>query len=103
MGVTLQCSVLSKGLKDNTACIAMVKRGYSQAMRHLQRHCKLSLGFTSEVLLPDKTDPDASFYLSDLVYCPTELQKGDWMTKEPPPAKFAAALQLVGNELRALC
>ena len=40
---------LVKGLEDNTAYAATVKRGYSPAMRHLQRHCKLRLGFTDEV------------------------------------------------------
>ena len=100
MEVSLNRLVLLRGLEDNTACIATVKRGYSPAMRHLQRHCKLSLGFTNEVFFPDKTDLDAPFYLSDIVYCPTDLQKGDWMAKELTPVKFAAALKLAGYDPR---
>ena len=83
-------------MEDNTACIAAIKRGYSSAMSH----CRLSLGFSNEVFFPDKTDPDAPFYLSELIYCPTEVQKGDWMTKELTPVKFAAALQLAGYNPR---
>ena len=98
--VSLNRHVLLRGLEDNTACIAAIKRGYSSAMRHLQRHCRLSLGFSNEVFFPDKTDPDAPFYLSELVYCPTDVQKGDWMTKELTPVKFAAALQLAGYNPR---
>ena len=37
MEVSLNRLVLLRGLEDNTACIAAVKRGYSPAMRHLQR------------------------------------------------------------------
>ena len=100
MEVSLDRLVLLRALEDNTACISTVQRGYSPAMRHLQRHCKLSLGFTHEVFFPDKTDPDATFYLSELVYCPTDEQKGDWMTKELTPVKFTAALELAGYASR---
>ena len=65
-------------------------------MRRLHRHCRLSLGFANEVFFPDKTDPDAPYYFSELIYCPTDVQKGDWMTKELTPVKFATALQLAG-------
>ena len=62
----------------------------------MQRHCKLSLGFANEVFFPDKTNPDAPYYLSELVYCPTDLQKGDWMTKELAPKAFEQAWLLAG-------
>ena len=101
MEVSLQRLVLSKGLEDNIACIATMKRGYSPATRHLQHHCRLSLRFSNEVLFPDKTDPDAPFCLADLVYCPTDPQKEDWMSKELPPIKFAAGLKLAGHERRS--
>ena len=71
-----------RGIEDNTQCIAAIKRGYSPALRHLWRHCRLNLGFTHEVLYPDRTDPDAPRFLSNLQYCETSQQKEDWMTKE---------------------
>ena len=89
------CSRL-QGQEDNTACVAAVQRGYSPALRHLQRHIQLSTGFTYEVFYPDLTDPTAPQYLAKLDYGATEKQKGDWMTKELPPIKFAAALELAG-------
>ena len=52
-------------------------------------------------LFHHKTDPGAPLYVSELVYCPTDLQKGDWMTKELTPVKFfSAALELAGYEPR---
>ncbi len=46
-------------MEDNTACIAAIQRGYSPALRHLQRHVRLSTGFAHEVFFPDLTDPTA--------------------------------------------
>jgi hypothetical protein len=96
MEVSLGRLVRLRGLEDNTQCIAAIQRGYSPALRHLQRHCRLSLGFTHEVFFPDRTDPDAPQYISKLEYCETSKQKGDWMTKENPPNKFQACLRLAG-------
>ena len=83
-------------MEDNTACIAAIQRGYSPALRHLQRHVRLSTGFAHEVFFPDLTDPTAPQYWSKLDYCETKKQKGDWMTKELTPIQHAAALQLAG-------
>jgi hypothetical protein len=98
MEVSLGRLVRLRGLEDNTQCIAAIQRGYSPALRHLQRHCRLSLGFTHEVFFPDKTDPEAPQYFSKLEYCDTNSQKGDWMTKESPPTKFQASLRLAGYQ-----
>ena len=64
MEVSLGRLVCLRGLEDNTQFIAAIQRGYSPALRHLQRHCRLSLGFTHEVFFPDRTDPNAPLYLS---------------------------------------
>ncbi len=92
--VSLQRLVRFHGQEDNTACIAAIQRGYSPALRHLQRHIRLSTGFIHEVFFPDLTDPTAPHYWSKCDYCETAKQKGDWMTKELTPIKHAAALQL---------
>ena len=46
MEVSLGRVVHLRSMEDNTQCIAAIKRGHSPALRHLQRHCRLSLGFT---------------------------------------------------------
>ena len=94
MEVSLNRLVLLRGNKDNTQCIAALKRGYSPNLRHLQRHCRLSLGFSHEVFFPDLTDPQAPHYLAKLEYCETAAQKGDWMTKELTRIKFKGAHEL---------
>ena len=96
MEVSLNRLVLLNGYEDNTQCIAAIRRGYSPNLRHLQRHCRLSLGFTNEVFYPDLTNPDAPQYKALLNYIETDKQKGDWMTKELTPAKFKAARELAG-------
>ena len=94
--VFLQRWVLLNSQEDNIQCIAAIQRGYSPALRHLQRHIRLSTGFTHEVFVPDRTDATAPQYPFELVYCETKQQKGDWVTKELPPIGFAAALELAG-------
>ena len=96
MEVSLNGMVMLRGLEDNTQCIAAIQRGYSAALRHLQWHCRLSLGFAHEVFFPDRTDPSAPQYKSKLQYCESAEQKGDWMTKKNPPKKFRACLELAG-------
>jgi hypothetical protein len=65
-------------------------------LRYLKRHAELSLGFTSEVFFPDKSDPDAPKYWSELTYWESKSHKGDWMTKELSPKDFDKAAQLAG-------
>ena len=98
MEVSLKRMVILCGLEDNTQCISALKRGYSPSLRHLQRHSRLSLGFSHEVFYPDRTDPNAPQYLACLQYCETAQQKGDWMTMENVPNKFVACLKLAGYE-----
>ena len=94
--VTLGRPVKFVGKEDNTACIAAVKRGYSPALRYLQRHAQVSLGFVHEVSHPDFDDDAASKYLSELGYWESKCHKGDWMTKEISPKDFSHALRLAG-------
>ena len=88
--VLLQCH------EDNTQTIFAIRRGYSPALRHLKRHINLGLGFTHEVFYPDLSDSSAPKYWSSLVYCPTDEQLGDMLTKELPPIKFSAAIGAAG-------
>ena len=94
--VTLGRPVKLMGKKNNTACIASVKRGYSPALGYLQRHYQTSLGFCHELFHPDWEDPVAPKYLSDLVYWESKFHKGDWMTKELSPRPFQDAVKLAG-------
>ena len=96
MEVSLGRVVHLRCLEDNTQCISAIQRGYSPALRHLLRHCRLSLGFAHEVFFPDRTDPSAPQYDSSSEYCESLKQKGDWMTKENPPNKFQSCLKLAG-------
>ena len=82
--------------EDNTACIAALKRGYSSALRYLQRHAQLSLGFSHEVFFPDFDNPAAPKYLAELTYWESKLHKGDWTTKELQPRPFQDAVKLAG-------
>ena len=94
--VTLGRPVKLVGKEDNTACIAAVKRGYSPALRYLQRHAQVSLGFVNKVFHLDFNDDAAPKYLAELGYWESKSHKGDWMTKELPPKDFSHALSLAG-------
>ena len=94
--ITLGRLVLLQCREDNTQAIAAVRRGYSPALRHLKRHVKLGLGFTSEVFHPDLADPQAPRYWASMVYCESSKQLGDWMTKELGPKDFQAARTMAG-------
>ena len=94
--ITLGRPVKLVGKEDNTACIAAVKRGYSPALRYLQRHAQVSLGFAHEVFHPEWEDNAAPKYLAELAYWESKSHKGDWMTKELPPKDFCHAVSLAG-------
>ena len=82
--------------EDNTQCIALVKRGFSPAMRYLKRHAKLSLGFVHEVFFPDLDNEDAPRYSAEIKYWPSTEHKGDWMTKELNQKDFINARERAG-------
>ena len=52
------------GKGDNTACVSAVKRGYSPALKYLQRHAQVSLGFANEVFHPNWEDRAAPIQVS---------------------------------------
>ena len=93
--VTLQRAVKLICKEDNTACIAAIKRGYSVALRYLKRHTGCSLGFTNEVFFPDLNEGSPQYW-AQINYWESKLHKGDWMTKELPPASFEKAKRLAG-------
>ena len=90
----LRRSVKLVGNEENTQCIAAIKRGCSPSLRHLQRHCRTSLGFSYEVFYPDADS--IVQYDSELRYCETAKQKGDWMTKALGRAGFIKAREAAG-------
>jgi len=94
--VTLGRSVKLVCKEDNTACIAALKKGYSSALRYLQRHAQVSLGFSHEVFFPDFNDPAAPKYVSELTYWESKSHKGDCMMKELQPKAFNDAMKLAG-------
>ena len=94
--VTLGRPVKLVGKEDNTACISAIKRGYSLALRYLQRHAQVSLGFSHEVFFPDFDDAGAPKYVAELAYWESKSHKGDWMTKELQPKQFQDAVKLAG-------
>ena len=82
--------------EDNTACIAAIKRGYSPALRYLQRHAQVSLGFAHEIFHPNWDDEAEPKYLSEITYCESQSHKEDWMTKELSPKDFNKDVSLAG-------
>ena len=55
-------------LTNDSASMAAIWCGYNPALRHMQRHTRLSTGFAPEILLPDLTDPTAPQSWSKLDY-----------------------------------
>ena len=70
--------------------------GYSLALRYLQRHAQVSLGFCHEIFHPNWEDDCAPKYLAEMTYWESQSHKGDWMTKELSPASFEKAKRLAG-------
>ena len=73
--------------EDNTATIKVLKKGYSSKLRHVQRTHKLNLGVVKEAI------DDQSVYLE---HVETTKQAADIFTKDLAPAKWPAALELLG-------
>ena len=81
--------------EDNTQCISAVKRGYSTALKHLPRHCRMDLGFVNDVIAGVDEDGNKCYW-SEIVHEPTATQKGDIFTKSLDRAKFLQGRQLLG-------
>jgi hypothetical protein len=73
--------------EDNMSTITVIESGYSPQLRHLQKHHRISLGLVHELC----QNPDI-----DVKHCPTDLQKGDILTKGLARPKHEPACRLVG-------
>ena len=80
--------------EDNSQCISAIKRGYSPALRYLQRHCRMDLGFSNEVVMGYYPD-GSKMYLSEIRHAGTATHKGDFLTKPLDRSKFINAKQLI--------
>ena len=73
-------------MEDNTACIQVLKAGYSARLRHISKHHRVNLSSTCEAI------KDHGILVP---YCPTDEQAADIFTKPLPPAKWQEALRLL--------
>ena len=76
-------------MEDNQATIKIVKKGYSQKLRHISRTHKVDLSSIKEVLDRDTVSVE---------YVDTNLQAADIFTKGLAPHKWDNALDLLGLE-----
>ena len=72
--------------EDNQATIKIVKKGYSSKMRHVSRHHRVDIGSIHETI--DQSDVE-------LTYIESSKQAADIFTKDLPPMKWPAALDLL--------
>ena len=78
-------------MEDNQATILVIRKGYSQKLRHIQRTHKINLGSIKEEI--DKDDVT-------LGYIFTEFQSADIFTKELEPMKWQNAMDLLGIDTK---
>ena len=96
-----QCEVvLGREIKlvcheDNMQVVQGVARGYSPSLRHLQRHDRLSLGFSFEVFT-ERDEDGYRRYLAEMKYECSKQQKGDVFTKPLARADFESAKSMLG-------
>ena len=74
--------------EDNSACITIIKAGYSLALRHLAKHHRISLSFAHEVT--------SNEYDADLRHIDSAHQRGDFLTKALPRSSFENACRMNG-------
>ena len=77
--------------EDNEACIKVVNKGYSPALRHLERTARCSIGFPHELFVENKETAETCL----LQYCPTLLQKADLFTKALERVAYQRNLALI--------
>ena len=72
--------------EDNTATIKVMRKGYSNKLRHVNRTHKLNLGIMKEALENES---------AALEHVETDKQAADIFTKDLPPLKWPPALKLM--------
>jgi hypothetical protein len=77
--------------EDNEACIKVINKGYSPALRHLERTARCSIGFLHELFVENKETAETCL----LQYCPTLLQKADLFTKALERVAYQRNLALI--------
>ena len=74
--------------EDNSACITIIKAGYSLALRHLAKHHRISLSFAHEVT--------GSAYDADIRHIDSANQRGDFLTKALVRSSYEDACRMNG-------
>ena len=72
--------------EDNEATIKIIKAGYSQQLRHVQKTHRISISLMHDICVKD---PNMS-----LIHIDSERQRGDILTKGLDRIKHVAALEL---------
>jgi hypothetical protein len=85
-----QRAVLCKVFEDNISTILVAQRGYSSALRGLQKHFRISLSSLGEILA--RSD-------FTIEHISTDKQRADALTKGLTPSAHEAALKLLDMEL----
>ena len=72
--------------EDNESTIRIIKAGYSQQLRHVQKTHRISISLLHDICVRDPT--------VSLVHIESEKQRGDLLTKGLDRIKHMAALEL---------
>ena len=82
-----QKEIPSTTWEDNMACTLVVRSGFSQALRHLQKHHRLAIGTAHETYSADHRE---------LKHIATERQRADGLTKGMAPCKIPSIRSQLG-------
>ena len=82
----LKRDIKGKVFEDNMSTIVIAKAGYSQQLRHIAKHHRISLGLVHELI----SHPDL-----ELLHVETNKQKGDLFTKGLDKGKHEEAMRMI--------